>query len=646
MLRTKLFLSFAALILLFGLLAGWFGVSLIRTRVVNEAQNRVKLDVGGAWSLYNAKLHEIEVVVSMASGKRTLQEASRSGTWSDLEEVGSRLEVVRTSFGLDFLTLVASDSRVLLRTAPPYEKGDSRLADPLVARALQGETVSATVLMPSTDLAKESEDLVERAFLALEETPRARPTSRTEETRGMVMMSAVPVWNGPQVAGVLYGGVILNRNFDLVDAMERTIYGGEAYKGTPMGTATIFLHDSRITTTVRLANGNRALGTRASKEVADRVLDNGQSWIGRAFVVHDWYLTAYDPIRDPQGQVIGMLYVGILERPFTDLGRSVILRFVGLTAAGVLVSLIVAFFLAGRLARPIHRLVEASRRLEQGEYPPPVPEEDSSTETGNLVHAFNRMVASLQERERSLQQANQSLSDLNHNYMETLGFVTHELNTPVASMMNYAFMLKGGVLGPLTEKQQKAVRVIDDNLRRLAEMVRHYLNLSRIERNEMRISRARIHAAREILRPIQEALEPLLHSRHMQVQIRVPEEIELHADMNMTREVFENLFTNAVKYGRDGGTITWTAERQDGFVRFSVRNEGEGIPPDKLPDLFHKFVRLEGQKTAIKQKGTGLGLFITRHIVEAHGGSIEAQSKPGEWAEFKFTLPAAPIAET
>jgi signal transduction histidine kinase len=107
----------------------------------------------------------------------------------------------------------------------------------------------------------------------------------------------------------------------------------------------------------------------------------------------------------------------------------------------------------------------------------------------------------------------------------------------------------------------------------------------------------------------------------------------------MVREIFENLVSNAVKYGRDGGSITITARGDGGMVNFTVRNDGAGIPADRIPELFQKFSRLEGTDVARRQKGTGLGLFITKTIVEAHGGKIEARSMPGEWAEFEFSLP-------
>jgi signal transduction histidine kinase len=134
-------------------------------------------------------------------------------------------------------------------------------------------------------------------------------------------------------------------------------------------------------------------------------------------------------------------------------------------------------------------------------------------------------------------------------------------------------------------------------------------------------------------------MEADLESRTMKVRNNIAADVVLHADVNMVREVFENLIGNATKYGRDGGALEISARPLDGFVEFVVRNEGDGIPPDKIGNLFQKFSRIESTDRDRAKRGTGLGLFITKNIVEAHGGRICAESRIGEWTEFIFTLP-------
>ena len=644
-LRTKLFSILAVLVISFGILSAFIGVRLIKNQVIKEAQTRVRLDLSSAWSVQNAKLHEIETVLKLVSGKQLIVDACFAKTWPN-QEVQNRLEKIRMNLGLDFLGIASPKAQVLVRSAPPYNTGDFCLSNPAVCMALKGQAMTCMSLVSGSNLEREQEELSENAFIVLEDTPRARPGKKAVETRGMVMMGAVPVKKGNLILGAIYGGVLLNRNHTNVDQIHDIVFKDEDHEGIPTGTVTIFLHDSRIATTVRLANGNRAIGTRVSKEVADRVLDNGLRWEGRAFVVHDWYLTAYDPIHDCQGKTIGMLYVGIPEQPFTDLIRDTILRYVALSILVLIVALALAFFLAGRLTRPLYRLAEAAKRMKRGGLPPLVESDNVSRETDTLIRAFNDMAKTLTERKKKLEdakekleQANTSLQTVNHSYMEAVGFISHELKSPLATIMNYVYLINEKKMGPLTEKQERAMKNVDGNVKLIVEMVRHYLNLSRIENGELDPITTRVEVAEEVLMPLLESFEVGAWEYNINLVNHVDKDIVLKTDLNMTREVFENLIGNAVKYGREGGKISIDARPEGDFIRFNVFNEGEGIPPDKVDTLFKRFSRLETDSAGRKQKGTGLGLFITKAIIEAHGGSIQAKSKYHEWVDFQFTLP-------
>lgn len=632
MLRSKLFRAFAALVLLFGLVSILIGQWMIKSRVVEEAQSSVRSDLAMATAECNFEMREIELTLRLTAGKKRVADACAAKSWAD-PQLDAILQEAHRDYGLDFVGLVAPDGRVVLR-ATSHKTGDYQLVGPVISAALKGRPSTAWQVYSPEHLALEAADLPEQSFMVLEETPHARPTPKKEEARGMVMVGACPVRQGAEVTGVVYGGVLLNRNAALVDRIQDILY-----RDKPRGTVTLFLKDIRIATTVRLQNGNRAIGTRASKEVADRVLDNGKSWTGRAFVVNDYYLTQYNPIRDPEGQVIGMLYVGVLERPFRELSRRIVFQYGALSVFGLLLSLVIAFFFARRLARPIQNLVGAADAMQKGHHPEPVPIDETFNETRQLIVSFNEMARTLAEREKSLTEANASLKSLNRSYMETLGFVSHELKSPLQTIVNYVYLLLTKKIGPLTEKQEKSVRNIRESVNRLVEMIRHYLNLSRIENGELAPVRTRLAVREEVLNRLEETYDEDMAARKMKLEDHIGDDVVIHADLNMTREVFENMISNALKYGREGGTISLSCKRTDAFYDFAVRNEGEGIPPDKINTLFQKFSRLEDQQATRKEKGTGLGLFIVKNIIEAHGGRIEVASEWHQGVEFRFTLP-------
>ncbi|MFO7822286.1 MAG: cache domain-containing protein [Lentisphaeria bacterium] len=683
MLKFKLFKSTALIVILFAVLAALLGMHTIQSRVISEAQDRVRLDLNSAWAVYNSKLREINTVLQLAAARQDLKATiPTTGRQVDDQEAGKaenneaplpkftppaprewkalryQLNKTRVQFNLDFLSVTDHRGRVVMRTANPEKVGDFAPTKGAVLKAIEGEPATETVLFAPSQLRRENAALEEQAYLQLRKTPKARPTPRNVEDRGMVMLAAVPVKQAGKVVGTVYGGVLLNRNKNIVDNIHSVVYEADKEQDSgPLaapGTVTIFLHDTRIATTVRTEHGNRAYGTRVSTEVANTVLENNRNWIGRAFVVNDWYLTAYGPVQNLDEEVVGMLYVGILEEPYKELGRNVLLRFALLGGLALLGALAVAFFMAGRLSSPLHRLSAAARKMQRGEFPEEVPvEKHASRETKDLVDSFNTMAASLQTREaqlrqanRDLEKANDSLNVMNRNYMETVEFVTHELKRPVASMVNYVYMLDQQLLGELNEKQQKAISSLHRNLNNFSEMIRHYLNLARIENDELSPKFSKTNVNDDIISSAIEDVKPDADEKNMTIENRTPDNIVCSADVNMLREVFDNLLSNAVKYGRDNGIIRISGKIvNETEAEFAVWNEGQGIAEDKLKDLFQKFSRLEGGEHQ-KQKGTGLGLFISKQIVAAHKGRMEVDSESGQWAEFRFVIPVNQETET
>ena len=174
----------------------------------------------------------------------------------------------------------------------------------------------------------------------------------------------------------------------LTELIQKNVYDLRR-ENASSGAITIFLKDCRIATTVTMNNGDLALGTRVSKDVADRVLDNGKPWQGRAFVVKDWHLSAYDPIKDLAGRVIGILYVGIPEAPFRTMIKDVLIKYTLLSLGGVIVALLMAFLLAARIARPLHYLADAAHQMREGKHPGKVTVGNASAEALMLIDAFN-----------------------------------------------------------------------------------------------------------------------------------------------------------------------------------------------------------------------------------------------------------------
>jgi two-component system NtrC family sensor kinase len=522
-----------------------------------------------------------------------------------------------------------------------------------VRRALSGQAASGTILVTAEELRTKAADLAERAYIPLVYTERAVPTERTAEDRGLVLEAAMPILDAAgNVRGALVGGILLNRKFSLVDRIRTTVFGDRTYDGKPVGTVTLFLGDVRIATNVMLDAGTRALGTRVSREVYEKVLERGERFADRAFVVNDWYLSAYDPIRDPEGQVIGIIYVGLLEKAYLQYRTGLAREYLALSFLAVLLSAIAALLVSHSIRRPVARLVAATREIAAGNLEARVPADGGSQEVVELARAFNSMTESLAAQKKSLEEgkaacekAYSEAAEKNRAYLEMLGFVTHELKSPLASIVFGIGSLREGILGPLNEAQQAALRSSAYSADYLQATIANYLNLSRLEEDDLGVDVREVALRGEVVGPLLDRLSELANERGMHLSSDVAEDLVARCDKALVASVFENLVSNAIKYGGAGGRVRVHVVRGPGeMLTCSVWNEGPGFAVGDGERLFRRFSRLRSDRNDTRP-GTGLGLFVSRQIVERHGGRIWAESDPGHWARFSFTLPAAPVRE-
>jgi len=251
-----------------------------------------------------------------------------------------------------FLNVIAPENSSLsLKKTFNTKKQSSALLS-----AYQGRASVGIEIFSADDLYKLDPKLHDQVKLPLLDTPRAKPTKRSLEDRAMVIRALYPIKDSRnKIVAILDGGIFLNGNFEFVDAIRDLAYAPKSLPQGSIGTVTVFLDDVRISTNVPLKKGERALGTRVSNEVRSKVLDNGTTWIDRAFVVNAWYVSSYEPIIDIDGNRVGMLYAGFLEKPFRDqLWNALvvlILMFLGL----MLLSAMLAIRGARRIFKPIER---------------------------------------------------------------------------------------------------------------------------------------------------------------------------------------------------------------------------------------------------------------------------------------------------
>jgi len=648
-LGSKLIQSYLVILALGGITTSLIGSSIVSAAIMGLARRAVDDNLVTVRTIYDHELQSVRRTVSYASADRRLAAMQER---DDTAGIRPFLESVARDAGLDFLTATNRVGHVLARW-PSTHRGDDASDLPAVREALTGNAVAATEIIAADRLALEDPGLRDRAALALVPTPRARPADRVESSDGMVLLAASPIRSpvGDPV-GALYGGVLLNRNFAIVDRVWDLQYEGETYRGRDIGTVTIFQGDVRIATTVRRRTGERALGTRASAEVSEAVLDRGTAWEDRAFVVDDWYITAYVPVQDLEGSIVGMLYVGLLERAYTSIRDRVILLFFLIAGTGFVLIIGVTHWTTRSLTRPIDDLVAATRQVSAGELGQQLPS-NYQGELAQLAWSFNRMTASLRRMRSDLEESARTLEQrVAERTEELVGMqskvtqaerlasvgmlaagVAHEVNNPLGAILSLTALTLEDM--PADHPDRENLEVVVEQALKCRDIVRGLLEFSR--QSDLQIERVNVNA-------VLENTIGLIGKQALFYNIEIIRDLDpqlpaIHAGRAPVQQVFLNILMNAAQAIETSGTITLSTRRRsdeggEEEIEIEIADTGRGIPPEDIGRIFDPFFTTK--KAGL---GTGLGLSIAYGIVTRHGGTIVVDSEPGRGASFRIRLP-------
>ncbi len=632
---TNLTLSFLAVIIIISTIFTIVSIHLIGDRILTEAQQTVNLDLNSGRAIYQDKLNHINDVIRLTADRFFLTDDLSSG---NIMNSADELSKVKKAEGLDILNVTDAYGNVLLRTNNLGINGDSQIHNQLVSTVISTNTpTAATVLISAEDLNKESPFLAQQADIKFINTPMARITSATGQTSGMMLEAAAPIFDQTnKLIGVLYGGVLLDRNYNLVDEIKQTVFQGLQYNGKDAGTATIFQGDVRISTNVLNEDGSRAIGTRVSQTVYNQVLLKGQPYIGRAYVVNNWYITAYEPIKDVHNEIIGILYVGALEQPYADLERQTILTFLGITFVGALGSMLVAYFISQRISVPLGKLVSASKEIADGNLDVRVGIQ-SGDELGELAHTFNKMASALQERDEELKEFTKR-KIMESERLALIGQlsanVAHELNNPLQGIVTYSHLLLEDMPFDRDETCKGNLEKIAIQANRCRDIIRGLLDFSRQRKPDKTLC-----DVSEVLRNCASLLEKQALFHNIQITYDLDANLpKAVIDPSQIERVFMNIIINAAEAMEGNGRLTLTSrfEPFDQCIELGFENTGPIITKENLDKIFDPFFT-----TKDTGHGVGLGLAISYGIVKEHNGTILVESEAGKGTIFTVRLPMA-----
>ncbi|MCW9047969.1 MAG: cache domain-containing protein [Gammaproteobacteria bacterium] len=590
---------------------------------------------------------------------------------NDTESIKQQLTILKNTSGFDYLHLLDTQGNLLVEN---YSVEYNRVSE-LLLSAAHGEPSVGIEIFDHKRMLAENKDLAQQIILPLIETEHARPTGRRIEDRGMVIRAIYPAKNSKgKVIALLDGGVFLNLNFTFVDTIRDLVYGHGSLPEDSIGTVTVFLDDVRISTNVVLKPGERALGTRVSNEVRTKVLEQGEVLINSDFLVNDWFIAAYKPIVDINGERVGMLYTGYLEAPF----RVAFWKALGVLVLLFIVLMLLSAWLSIRGAKSIFKPLEAMsavvRATRDGKQQR-IGKQKSTDEIGELSRELDIMLDQLQERNQLIQQSAALLeikvtrrttelelknADLyktiavlrqtreqlvQSEKMAALGELTagvaHEINNPtqvILGNLDVVIEAMGSHIEPVNEELELVIHQVY----RIQDIINNLLQYARPGEYAGYLKEINVNT---VVNNTQKLLKHMQRTNPFKLELDLQAEKVVRMNEQELEQVLVNLVTNAIHaLDKEPGIINvatrdWSDKNgvNKGVV-IKIKDNGSGMTQEQISRIFNPFY-----STKKSGEGTGLGLSLSYSLMRHYGGNISVESELGEGAEFNVWILAEPV---
>jgi two-component system NtrC family sensor kinase len=585
----------------------------------------------------------------------------------DSEAIQRQIDQLKLKHSLSYIQLVDTYGRPLHSVNQPSNNTNSRLSSALKA-AQAGKASVGVEIFSATDLKRQH--LAEQVHLPLIETPRARTTEKVFENRGMMIRALYPIIDADKkVLAILDAGVLLNSNFSFVDVIRDLVYGpGSLIRGS-IGTVTVFLDDVRINTNVPVQTGERALGTRVSNEVRTIVLDQGETWINRAFVVNDWYISSYEPIIDIDGNRVGMLYAGFLEAPFR---QSLINALIGLVLLFLILmglTSLVAVIGARSIFKPIERMSSVVHATREGK-DLRIGEIESKDEIGALANEFDVMLDLLNKRKLQIQRwanelehkVKERTSELKLKNSELTSTITvltktrqqlviaeklaalgeltagvaHEINNPTAVILGNIDVISAE-MGAQLDPVQDEIDLIIEQIYRIKDITTNLLQYAKPDAYSGYMNEIDVN---QLIKETSKLVQHLRSEISYTLELSLDASILIRINRQELQQVLVNLMTNSIQaLPVTNGLVSVNSKNLGNKgVQIIVKDNGIGMDIDSRSKVFNPFYTTKNQG-----EGTGLGLSISYGLVRRYGGNIEVISDLNSGTEFSVTLLKEPV---
>lgn len=636
--KAKITTIISLTVLIGGLVASIVGTFTVTDTLKTQAYEKIRHDIQSAFALYQSEGEKLKIIIDLIAENIQLRQNPSILNSPDI------LDRFGRENSLDFLTIIDEEHRDIY-TQKRLERFDySRYnkSGNEYSETLSIEDIRAITRNEGRDISIE-----------VIKTPYSYIETRERLNEAFCLTSASQ-FKLNEKTYFLYGGIILNKNFQFVDHIREIIFSKEFYKGKPVGTVTIFAGPIRITTNVLLRKNTRAIGTIIQDKVGKVVLDEGKEFIGRAFVVNTWYVGAYRPI-PTRDRSKAILYVGLSESVYLSIQSNLILKFLFIAIASFMIIVFLIYFLISKITLPIENLSALSENVARGDFSKRA-DITGDDEIGRLARAFNQMIESIASSQKMLEEYNLTLQKkvqertdelmkikeqmMQSEKLASIGRlsagVAHEINNPLGAILSYAHLIR---------EELNSKKDVDQIVHFTDEIISETNRAKKIIKSLLEFSRQ--HKSEYEWVDINQVIEDVITFITIQNRLENIELIKNYGedipvvkiDTERIKEALINIIINALDAmnGKGRLTIKTEVDHKKNIVIISISDTGSGIPQEIMGHIFEPFFT-----TKPVGKGTGLGLSVTYGIIKQHNGDILVESTVGQGTTFTILLPLHP----
>lgn len=574
----------------------------------------------------------------------------------------------------DFWIIIDSKGNIL---ATDLESGQKlpyslmRFAESILQK---GKPASTSEVFKIGEMNVFSPELMQQIRVAIIDNPSQKSGDYLPYT--LVQMSGIPVKDmANRTIGVLIGGRMVNNNTSIPRAYSKIV---------PNSYLSIGVHGIRIVANIKGPQTLDFVGMRQSQDLIEAI-QKGNRYKGSAQIeLNEIHLIAAEPIFNSAGKVVATLSVGVPSHGLTTIQRDTFLSLLMVLLFCFVIAIITASVITNKVSYPItawsklaqeiadaksitedhintmnnvkkSRISEINllrncflsmatalyqKNKEAKDYLGQLEQDQVELHllTEQLLEANTKLEQRVSARTKELEMAVQELKTLNHVKTQFLANMSHELRTPLHSIIGFSEMLYDELYGTLNKTQKEYVSIVLDSARHLLQIIGDILDISSIESDKIILDKQKI-SVEEIIHSVANIIKPHIKEHGQTLIIKIPKDLPLiFADPIRIKQVLSNMLSNAVKFTPKGGTITVEAFKKAGEMGVSVTDTGIGIKKEHQQNIFNEFYQCEDPYKR-RFEGVGLGLPLSKKLIELHNGRIQLESTFGVGTKISFYLP-------